>query len=436
MRLLLLLTSLAFLTACDAASDGPDADAAIARDAGDPVDGGDRDAGAPDAGAPDAGPLADAGSSADGGTNGGTDGGAADAGVVCSCAATEVCAEELCVPDVSAGAMQRPNLPEDPASPRFVVPADRVWPASPDAPHIALWYDDALAAITITIDDNSAPDHDWWLTTAAAQSIPLTWFVITDRVGTSAFFGAWDDFSALADAGHSIQSHGAVSGRPPDPPDDPYFIDTYSRSITALEAQVASPVDTIAHPWGVFDRSLVQDYYLAGRGTTGQINRANQIDYLDTASRSNGLQREAIDEILGSGRTARGWYSVHYHLLQEGAREATAAELDYINTRRADLWVGTFRDVARYGQERDTAALVVHHTDAERVVFSVTDEMQDGPFDQPLTVKVRMPSAGSDVRATQGGEPIRARFVMHEGAPFGLLDVVPDSGPVVARVVP
>ncbi|MFK7985208.1 MAG: polysaccharide deacetylase family protein [Sandaracinaceae bacterium] len=408
------------MTENDAGLSTPDAalDADLGRDGGPTDAGGSGDAGEADAGHADAG---------------------TDAGPVCSCSVGELCAEELCVPDVSAGSMQRANLPEDPTSPRFTVPMDRVWPASPDAPHIALWRDDALATITITIDDNCAPDHDWWVTTAAAHGIPLTWFVITDRVGTSAFFGSWDGFNVLADAGHSVQSHGAPPGQPPrssDPGAMAYYEDTYTRSVAALEANVAAPVDVIGHPWGRYYRELVAMHFIGGRGTTGQINRPAQIDYLDTASRSQGLDRAAIDEILGSGRNGRGWYSVHYHLLDDAKRTAAEAELTYIDSRRADLWVGTFRDVVRYGQERDTAQIVVHHTDAERVVFSLTDEMADTPFDLPLTIKVRMPSAGSEVTATQAGVPITARRITHDGVGFGLLDVVPDRGPVVMRVVP
>ena len=102
------------------------------------------------------------------------------------------------------------------------------------------------------------------------------------------------------------------------------------------------------------------------------------------------------------------------------------------NADREALWIGTFRDVARYGQERDTHTLVVHEANERHVVFSLTDEMDDIRFDVQLTVKVRLPSDWSGAEAYQGG-PVRARTVTHDGATFLLVNVVPDRGPVVVR---
>jgi hypothetical protein len=60
--------------------------------------------------------------------------------------------------------------------------------------------------------------------------------------------------------------------------------------------------------------------------------------------------------------------------------------------------------------------------------------MKDDIFDYPLTVKVRLPDGWKSAKATQGGKPVPVRFVTHEGAPFALVDAVPDRGAV--RVAP
>ncbi len=59
--------------------------------------------------------------------------------------------------------------------------------------------------------------------------------------------------------------------------------------------------------------------------------------------------------------------------------------------------------------------------------------MKDDIFDYPLTVKVRLPNGWKSAKATQGGKPVPVRFVTHEGAPYVLVDAVPDRGAV--RVV-
>ena len=108
-----------------------------------------------------------------------------------------------------------PGLAEDtqlrtlgkPDKPRFAIP-EITWPAAPGDAEICLWKDDKYAAISLTIDDNCGPDHEWWLKQAEKHGFKLTWFVITDRVdGPNRFNGTWADWQRLADAGHSIQSH-------------------------------------------------------------------------------------------------------------------------------------------------------------------------------------------------------------------------------------
>jgi hypothetical protein len=95
--------------------------------------------------------------------------------------------------------------------------------------------------------------------------------------------------------------------------------------------------------------------------------------------------------------------------------------------------VGTFGDVARYGQQRDTATLEVVRNDATAIEFELTDRMKDEIFDYPLTVKVRLPDSWQGVQATQGNAERRASMVDHEGARFALVDAVPDRGRVVLQ---
>ena len=57
--------------------------------------------------------------------------------------------------------------------------------------------------------------------------------------------------------------------------------------------------------------------------------------------------------------------------------------------------------------------------------------MDDALFDEPLTLKVRLPGDWRGVRAAQGGKAVAASFVEHEGAPYALVDAVPDRGEIV-----
>lgn len=56
--------------------------------------------------------------------------------------------------------------------------------------------------------------------------------------------------------------------------------------------------------------------------------------------------------------------------------------------------------------------------------------MKDDIFDYPLTVKVRLPDGWKSAKATQGGKSVPVRFVSHDGAPYALVEAVPDKGMV------
>ncbi|MDQ3815796.1 MAG: polysaccharide deacetylase family protein, partial [Armatimonadota bacterium] len=122
-----------------------------------------------------------------------------------SCAAPPTTATSSAATNSTSTAL--PNLAEPPAKPRFKV-TDRVWPEKAGEAAICLWNDDKLAAFSITIDDNSAPDVDWWLGKSKEVNLSLTWFIITGRVGGgNAFWGDWALWNRVRAAGHAVESH-------------------------------------------------------------------------------------------------------------------------------------------------------------------------------------------------------------------------------------
>ena len=135
----------------------------------------------------------------------------------------------------------------------------------------------------------------------------------------------------------------------------------------------------------------------------------------------------------------RGWCAVLHHFIHHGrTKEEVAksvadaeAKLDNLAKYKDRIWIGTFPAVAKYGQERDTATLKTVSSDAKRIALSLADRMDDTLFDEPLTLKVRLPDAWKSVRAAQGGKAVRAVLVPHEGHPYALVDAVPDRGEIV-----
>lgn len=351
------------------------------------------------------------------------------------------------------GAGQLFNLAEQPPKGgRFKTPADLVWPANPGEGDVCLWAHDRMAALSVTIDDNCAPDHQWWLERAEEFDIPLTWFLITDKISgrNAGFDGTWERYGELAAAGHSIQSHTTDhnsnhnAGRQLA---DDELERMYADSAKIVNEKIPSQKClALAYPRGESNREVAKRHYIAARGTVGVPNSANSIDYMCT--NLGGISQAAVEMIL-DGRTElgpkwlgpksylkRGWTVGLYHLVAHGktpeeqaaGRAKAYEELKYVGKRRAELWCDTFVNVAKYGQERDTAKLTVKSADSAGIVFDLTDDMKDDVFDYPLTVKFRLPDGWTSARASQGGKPVRTEFIEHAGAPYALVYAVPDRG--------
>jgi peptidoglycan/xylan/chitin deacetylase (PgdA/CDA1 family) len=333
------------------------------------------------------------------------------------------------------------NLPK-PEKARFEI-KDRDWPAKVGEASVCLWKDDKLAAVSVTIDDNHVQDHPFWLETGQKYGFRFTWFVITRRVGQDGIGGKWEDFIKLQKAGHDIQSHtvdhfNATQG-PPLPVED-----NYAKAIPAIEKNLpGSKVLTLAYPGGTKpdpnDPEIAAKYYIAARGTVGTFNPVNKINYINTHSVGNGPKLDpnywaglpnAIKFNEKRANDFRAWISIHYHGVNDQLKKTIAANFDYIKEHAADFWMDPFTDVAKYGQERDTAKLVPGAASDSEVQFTLTDSMDDQLFDMPLTVKVRLNAAWKDVTATQDGKAISARVIEHEKNRYALVQAVPDRGVV------
>ena len=356
--------------------------------------------------------------------------------------------------------MTRQNGPVSPSmssKPRVAI-TERDWPAQYGAASVCLWKDDAFAAFSITIDDNCAPDHEWWLEMGRKYGIRATWFVITGMVsdGTDprgSYWGAWAGFRKLFAAGHDVQSHTACHGNVTSPK-WPGIEGEYAESKKEIEKNI--PGDrclVMAYPDGTATegmKRLAAKYFIGARTTSGCLNPANRVDYLSTASLGAHINTEPSDNYSMTMATMfkkgpydyanfyRGWYCSHQHNVDAEYKDKyPRAEMEkqfaIIQQKVAtnELWMALFREVCQYGRERDSAQIETVKAASGRVVLKLTNELMDDPrFDFPLTVKVRLDPQWKKVTATQATKPVDAKLVEHAGDTYALVQVVPGRGEV------
>lgn len=330
---------------------------------------------------------------------------------------------------------------------------DITWPAKPGDAEICLWKDDLYAAASITIDDNCAPDHEWWIEQCNKHGIKVTWFVITDGVEgkNKGFNGTWAQYQKLLDAGHAVESHTTNHKKTSKTPED-FTRSAYAGSQYALNKNLKNYRNlTMAYPYGDGNPRLAGEYFIAVRGTSGVINNANRINYLNT---NKGDISQGFINVLLTGETGddhgpkwlnqrnksnrRGWITPLYHYVPHGKtkeekeknRQKAAGDIANLAKYKDRIWIDTFTAVALYGQERDSAKLKTISSTDSQIELSLTDMMYDDIFDYPLTIKVRLPD-WQGIKAQQNGKEITAKIIEHDNAKFALIQAVPDRGTVV-----
>ncbi|MBN1980254.1 MAG: polysaccharide deacetylase family protein [Chitinivibrionales bacterium] len=339
---------------------------------------------------------------------------------------------------------QRFNLPEEPRNPRFPL-TEKLWPTEFGSTSVCLYEDDKTAAASITIDDNIAEEHEWWIEQGQKFGWHFTWFIIVDIMKNSTpTSGTWEDFKTLTNTyGHNVQSHTVSHFPKGDTMNESIMHDEYSLSKQTIEDNIhGKPCYTLAYPWGNGKPEIAQNYYIAARGVYGLPNRANQTWYLHTDA--GYVTEDGINYLLNKNSSEsqcwRGWISTLYHRIGTGNTQAEieanfkAVERNFqlLKSKEQEIWVGLFEDIARYGQERDTHTLTISKKKRDSVVFMVSDSMRDDIYNYPLTIKVCLGEEwGDSVFAFQNSIPISVRLVPREGITFALLKAIPDRGEVV-----
>ncbi len=334
---------------------------------------------------------------------------------------------------------------------RFAV-QDRTWPEKVGEAQICLWKDDRMAAVTITVDDNTVPDHPWWLAKADDVGFKITWFVVSGAVSDrGGYFGKWDDFKNILAAGHDVQSH--TQSHLDDKKPELGVEEDYALGVREIEKNLPGhKIRALAYPGGSKtkqnDPGLAAKYYAVSRGVVGVMNGADTVDYTQT----NSIGGLFLDEKLPNGRDHwanlrflldkankqyyRGWYCAHFHNVKDEAKPLLEPAFAFLKANRDSLWMGPFAEVGRYAQERDTARLTVKENGNHRIVLNLTDRMRDDWFDVPLTVKARIPDAWRNVTARQAGQELPLRRIEHDGKTYALVDVIPDRGEAVLTSTP
>lgn len=330
-----------------------------------------------------------------------------------------------------------------------------VWPSNHGDADVCLWKDDKHAALSITIDDNNAPNNPFWEDMSDQFGWKFTWFLIvhdsmwdvyldqtgdnTGYAGTAA--GTW---KPLYDDGHDIQLHGSCGQLNSLSAQDYLTQSLLSRD--HLEDNILNTISTYAYPCGETGtndeyKEALRPYLISARGTSGGSTPIQKCDFMETNSlgaiktyngflNSTGILR-LEDKRNFAYSQWRGWGVLLYHNVSDAQDQIDIeAAFQAIQDNEHKYWVDTYTAVAQYAQSRLTSTLTVDSVNTNEIRFTLVDEMNDALYFEPLTVKLRTDNWTS-VTATQGGQAVPAQLITHNGDTYALVDAMPDNGQVI-----
>ena len=314
---------------------------------------------------------------------------------------------------VSEVAAEHPPIGDIPFSDRFEY-------------RIARWRGFAQAACSITLDDGTLDQYLVAFPEFEKRGIRATYFLITGPREEGLWQDgphrrillSWDHAEILADAGHEIASHGVshtdLTRRESDVERE------LRKSEAAIRARIPSlpPGMTFSWPYWRSTRKLrekASGHYLGARTGTVDFERYSQLGAMQCGSgvsprdpfhiEAIGLRsRDSIDRITAPGDrsyTEGRWFLIDLHGVDNGRlpREAIGWEpiplerlrklLDYL--QRRGFWTAPFGEVLRYVQERTNAELSYLRLSSDTLYLSLEDGLRDRIYDQPLTVRLRVP---------------------------------------------
>jgi len=325
-----------------------------------------------------------------------------------------------------------------------------VAPAQVAAPTVAVtrWPQDRLAAISLTFDDgiNSHLDHVGPI--LKKHHLNGTFFVTTAM-------GPWEkrktEWKQLAEQGNELANHtvhhpcllGQIKPHSQDytPAMMQAEIKDAGQQITQLlntrrgltfaypcgNMTFGKPQDEVANA-ALYLRYVSENSFGARAVGSGGPADPDGLNVLDVGDLGPTADKDSITLLAMAQPAFRGrlWGVYCFHGVGGDWLSITPEALDELASyleRHPEIWTATFGDVLRYTQERKALSIQVTQSDTTSLTIALQWPMDKQIYDLPLTLKVEVPVAWSEVTAAGDGNRLAARIVDRSKGTTILVDV-------------
>lgn len=303
---------------------------------------------------------------------------------------------------------------------------------------VGTWKDFKTAAVSYTFDDNLPGQQSVALPLFDKYGYKVTFFTVT--TGAAGANPNWANIKKASDNGHDISSHSV--NHPQNLANTANEENEYSSSKNTIIQNVPSTkCQTIAYPnCNIGTISLMQKYFIAGRVCDGQIMGKTPSDFwrlssIITGNTSGSVNTEsAWNSKVTSAKNSGGWCTFVTHAIdnESGYSPTSSSELNkhltFMNTNKADYWVGTFTNVAKYIKERNALNLTETTVTTDSLRITPTDNLDNTVYDAPITIRRKLPTTWTVAKVYQGTTLITSSIVTINNVKYVMFDVVPDKG--------
>jgi|GEM_PF-510990 len=221
--------------------------------------------------------------------------------------------------------------------------------------------------------------------------------------------------------------------------------DEFETSVSDIRNNTGYVPQALVYPYNAFNDTVTAEaekYFVVarngGQSTSNSSNTTNYYGLYSKLTESTTTTAELNDwldfgiakgnwMILGGhGNDGEGWSSPPLSLFDQ--------HYAHLDVRKNAVWVGTMAQVGKYLRERQNATIETLSATADTIRLKLNGTLDANTYDEPLTLRTKVPTSWTDVKVTIGGRTATAHPVHEYGGSFLYYEVVPGAHVIALTV--
>ena len=269
-------------------------------------------------------------------------------------------------------------------------------PSSPGATEILKWKDGKQAALVLMFDDNIDSHQRNAVPALEQRHLKGVFYINPEKSGFMAKPFWQKELPAL---GHEYGVH-TMTHKVTDEVDAAWEIGECAPLLRKIHpASPTSPLLSYGRPGGT-GAFMVSDQVEADLLKKNQlIHRGPFLMYLN---QDVPTLDKWLDGVIKKGDDAKILFHGVGGDYLSVKMEVFNPFLDHIVARQDRLWVAGHMPIHKYATERQTAKVAATSSTPQKIVLTLTTQADPALYDQPLTLRTRVPADWTNCRVTQG----------------------------------